>query len=105
MSPDRMNKALDRFRKLWRLALTFGMVAVITPVAGMGVTWFLVRGKLDAMGTSTIKDPGSVAEPVGQVLIPALIGLGLAFVALVLCVTCIIRALRERRKLLGRQAR
>lgn len=99
-----MSEALDRFRRYWRLAITWGMVAVVTPAAGMVVTWCLLRREMDAMGVSSIKDPGFGSKSVGEVLVPAMIGLGLAFVALVLCVVCIVRALRERRKLLGRQA-
>src|SRR5690349_592621 len=98
-----MNEALERFRRYWRLAITWGMVAVITPTVGMVVTWVWLRRKLDAIDSSSIKDGGAVTKPVGEVLIPALIGLGLALVALVLCVGCIRRALRERRGLLGKR--
>ena len=94
-----MDEALDRFRYFWRRALTFGMVAVITPTVGMAVTWVLLRRELDSVETSAIGDPGSISQPIGEVLIPALIGLAVAIVALVLCITCIVRALRERRKL------
>lgn len=81
------------------MAMTFGLVAVISPTVGMAVTWLVTHRALSAMETYGVKDPEFKSMPIGEVLVPALTGLALALGALPLCIMFIVRALRERRKL------